>query len=83
MYFITFSRERIEDEMVQRTRLDSFQFAALIQMIAIILGFSVMIVYQEPRGDAGMMIFFITIIFLFWISLIIRFNYILHFKLRQ
>src|SRR5688500_14587820 len=33
IYFVTFSREKIEDEMVQRTRLDSFQFAALVQII--------------------------------------------------
>jgi hypothetical protein len=32
IYFVTFSREKVEDEMVQRTRLDSFQFAALIQI---------------------------------------------------
>lgn len=83
MYCLTFSKERIEDEMVQRTRLDSFQFAALIQIITIILGFSGMIIFQEPEGDGGMMLFFIVIVFIFWISFIARFNYILHLKLRQ
>ena len=37
IYFVTFSKEKVEDEMVQRTRLDSFQFAALAQIIFIII----------------------------------------------
>ena len=83
MYCLTFSRERVEYEMVQRTRLDSFQFAALIQIITIILGFSYMIAVKEPEDDGGMMLFFLIVISLFWISFIARFNYILHLKLRQ
>lgn len=81
VYFVSFSKEKIEDEMVQRTRLDSFQFAALVQIVFIIIGFLSMLLFKEP-GDGGLMLFFITIIFLFWVCFIGRFNYILHFKIK-
>ena len=81
-YFLTFSKEKIEDEMVQRTRLDSFQFAALVQILFILVGFSTMLLYKEP-SEGGMMLFFIVIIFLFWLCFIGRFNYILHFKVER
>jgi hypothetical protein len=81
VYFVTFSREKVEDEMVQRTRLDSFQFAALIQIIVIIAGFVFMLLAGEP-GEGGFMLFFIGLIFLFWLSFIGRFNYILHIRLK-
>jgi len=80
IYFITFSKEKIEDEMVQRTRLDSFQFAALTQIIFIIIGFFLMMILEEP-SQGGLMLFFISMIFLFWLSFICRFNYILHIKI--
>jgi len=80
IYFVTFSKEKIEDEMVQRTRLDSFQFAAIIQILFIIVGFFLMMILEEP-GQGGLMLFFISMIFLFWLSFICRFNYILHIKI--
>lgn len=82
LYMLAFSKERIEDEMVQRTRLESFQFAAVLQLLAVILGFVVMALYKEPE-EGGMMLFFISLVGLFWLSFIGRFNYILHLKLRQ
>ena len=82
IYMVSFAREKIEDEMVQRTRLESFQFAAVMQLLAVILGFAFMAVYKEPR-EGGMMLFFISLVGLFWLSFIGRFNYILHLKLRQ
>ncbi|TAH02129.1 MAG: hypothetical protein EAZ17_03950 [Sphingobacteriales bacterium] len=82
IYMVSFSREKIEDEMVQRTRLESFQFAAVMQLLAVILGFVIMAIYKEPR-EGGMMLFFISLVGLFWLSFIGRFNYILHLKLRQ
>lgn len=82
IYFVTFSKEKIEDEMVQRIRLDSFHFAALIQIIVIILGFLAMLIFRDP-GESGLLLFFIGILFLFWLSFIGRFNYILHFKFKQ
>ena len=82
IYMLAFSKERIEDEMVQRTRLESFQFAAVMQLLAVILGFAIMAIYKEPR-EGGMMLFFISLVGMFWLSFIGRFNYILHLKLRQ
>jgi hypothetical protein len=82
IYMLAFSKERIEDEMVQRTRLESFQFAAVMQLLAVILGFVIMAIYKEPR-EGGMMLFFISLVGMFWLSFIGRFNYILHLKLRQ
>jgi uncharacterized membrane protein len=81
IYFVTFSKEKIEDEMVQRTRLESFQFAAIIQIIFMIAGFLLMLFAGDP-GESGMMLFFIILVFLFWISFIGRFNYMLHVKLK-
>ena len=80
IYFVTFSKEKVEDEMVQRTRLDSFQFAALAQIIFIIFGFCYMLFFKEPR-EGGLMLFFITIILLFWLCFIGRFNYVMHIKI--
>jgi hypothetical protein len=82
MYFLAFSKEKIEDEMVQRTRLDSFQFAALVQLIFIIAGFLAILVLGDP-SEGILMLFFIAGIFLFWLCFISRFNYILHVKLRS
>ena len=80
IYFVTFSKEKIEDEMVQRTRLDSFQFAALIQIVFIIIGFISMLIFEE-LSEGGLMLFFISLLFLFWVSFICRFNYILYIKI--
>jgi len=79
LYFVSFSREKEEDEMIQKIRLDSFQFAALLQIILMITGFVFMMIAGDP-GQNGMLIFFIALIFLFWLSFIGRFNYILHVK---
>ena len=82
IYFITFSKEKIEDEMVQRVRLDSFQFAALAQIICMIFGFLSMLLLGEPEDDGGLLLFFLTTITLFWLCFIVRFNYILHVRFR-
>jgi hypothetical protein len=82
LYFISFSKEKIEDEMVERTRLESFQFAALVQLSFIIVFFLSLLFFNEP-GDAGLTLFFLGSIILFWICFIGRFNYILHVKIRE
>ncbi len=82
VYFVTFSKEKVEDEMVARTRLDSFQLAALVQLISMIVGFLSMIIIKEP-DESGWLLFFIGTIFLFWIFFIGRFNYILHIRIRE
>ncbi len=81
IYFFTFSKEKVEDEMVQKTRLDSFQFAAFLQIIVTIVGFLFFVIAGDP-GESGMMLFFIALVFLFWLAFIGRFNYILHVKYR-
>lgn len=82
LYCISFSKEKVEDEMVQKTRLDSFQFAAFLQIIVTIAGFLFMM-FAGDLGESGMMLFFIVLVFLFWLSFIGRFNYILHVKYKQ
>lgn len=82
LYFVAFSKEEVEDEMVQKIRLDSFQFAALLQIIVTIAGFLFMAFAGDP-GESGMMLFFIVLVLLFWMSFIGRFNYILHVKYKR
>jgi hypothetical protein len=77
MYFISFSKEKVEDEMIHKVRLDSFQFAALVQMVFICCGFLAMMLLGDP-GEGLLMLFFIIALFLFWISYIARFNFMLN-----
>ncbi len=79
LYFLIFSKEKVEDEMIQKTRLESFLFAAFLQLVYIILGFVIMIIYKEPH-DNGLMVFFVIAIFLFWISFICKFHFALKIK---
>ena len=81
LYFTAFSKERIEDEMVQKTRMDSFQFAALLQILLLVAGFLSTFLLGDP-GESGMLLFLIAIILTFWLTFIARFNYVLHVKYR-
>lgn len=81
IYAISFSKEKIEDEMIKNLRLESFRIAALIQIFLISLGLVIVGIMDRPPKDAGMLLFFITVIIIFWITYIIRFNYIVHFKI--
>lgn len=56
IYFMAFSREKVEDEMIVQKRVESFQFAALIQLVVIILGFILMLLIEEP-GKERLMLF--------------------------
>ncbi|MDI3322054.1 hypothetical protein [Pinibacter soli] len=82
LYFVAFSKEKVEDEMVQKTRLESFQFAAFLQIITTIVGFGFVLFAGDP-GESGMLLFFIVLVFLFWLLFIGRFNYILHVKYKS
>jgi phosphatidylglycerophosphate synthase len=82
IYFLGFSKEKMEDEMIQKTRLDSLQFAAFVQMVVIIVGFLVMLLYNEPDKE-GMLLFFVFLLFTFWLCFISRFNYIIHISIKQ
>ncbi len=78
IYTLAFSKEKIEDEMIKNVRLESFQFAALLQIVLLIIGLVWIGFMKNPPKDVGMMLFFIIVIFIFWITYIIRFNYIVH-----
>jgi hypothetical protein len=78
MYALAFSKERI-DEMIKNIRLESFQFAAFLQIVFLIIGLIWIGFMKNPPYDAGLMLFFILTIFIFWITYIFRFNYIVHF----
>ncbi len=82
IYFLGFSNEKMEDEMIKKTRLDSLQFAAFVQMVVIIVGFLVMLLYHEPDKE-GMLLFFVFLLFTFWLCFISRFNYIIHISIKQ
>lgn len=80
IYSILFSKEKVEDEMINIVRLESFRLAALVQIVLIGIGLIIVGIMKNPPKDAGMMVFFMFSILIFWISYIIRFNYIIHFR---
>ncbi len=82
MYFLIFSREKIEDELARETRLSSFQYAAFVQFLYIIIGFIFFLVVGEPE-EGGFMTFFVTVVLLFYLVYIARFNYLFHLKFRN
>ena len=65
IYALAFSKEKIEDEMIKNIRLESFRFAALVQIVLITLGVFYVGMMEQPPKDAGMMLFFITAILIF------------------
>lgn len=80
IYSILFSKEKVEDEMINIVRLESFRLAALVQIVLIGIGLIIVGIMKNPPKDAGMMVFFMVSILIFWISYILRFNYIIHFR---
>ncbi|MBC7863498.1 MAG: hypothetical protein IAF38_11015, partial [Bacteroidia bacterium] len=81
LYFLSFAKEKIEDEMISKIRLSSFQFAALCQMLFFIFAFAYMAISKsEPEGDGGLSAFFLGAICLFWMVFITRFNYVVHLQ---
>lgn len=74
LYALAFSKEKIEDEMIQKIRLESFQMAALTQLLFLIFSFLIIAIYKEPN-EIGWMLFLISIIAVFWLSYIFIFNY--------
>ena len=78
IYFISFSKEKIEDEYISSLRLKAFQISSLIQMLFFIVSFTCMYLFKyEPNGDGGLSAFLLLSILLFWISYLISFNYTL------
>jgi hypothetical membrane protein len=78
MFFLVFSKEKEEDEYVADLRLKSFQLAAFVQMTFFLIAFLYMFLFKkEPSGDAGLELFLIASIFLFWFSYISCFQFAL------
>lgn len=77
LYFLAFSKEKREDEMIHQLRVESFQFAALLQIIYFIIGFTLIRIIGEPDKE-GMMLFFLASLVIFWIGFILRFNFTVH-----
>lgn len=74
LYFLAFSRERVEDEMVQRRRMESFRFAAVLQLLLFIVGFVAMLILGDPEGD-GILGFMVLSVLVFWLAFVTRFHY--------
>jgi len=81
-FFVAFAKEKVEDEMVQRVRLESFMFAALLQIVVVLSFFVSAVVLGEPPRSL-MELFAIGVFLLFWVSYVVRFNYTLHFSDQQ
>jgi hypothetical protein len=78
LYFISFSKENIEDEYINSVRLKSFQISSITQMVFFLLSFIIMFLFNlEPNGDGGLSIFLLSSILIFWIMYMIIFNYTL------
>jgi hypothetical protein len=78
LYFISFSKEPIEDEYINGVRLKSFQISSITQMVLFLISFTLMILFNlEPNGDGGLSIFLLSSILIFWIMYIVIFNYTL------
>ncbi len=78
LYFLVFSKEKKEDEFISKIRLESFQVAAITQLVFFIASFLYMLIFKkEPGGDAGLMLFLLAALFLFWLVYVIRFNFVI------
>jgi hypothetical protein len=80
LLFLIFSKEKIEDEYVQKLRLESFQVAALLQIIYVVYSFIkfAFLTEKDVRDEKEYMVFmFLRVLLVFWLAYITRFNFIL------
>ena len=78
LYFITFSKEPIEDEYINSVRLKSFQISSITQMVFFLISFTLMFILNiEPNGDGGLSLLLLCSIILYWVMYMIIFNYTL------
>jgi len=78
LYFISFSKEPIEDEYINSVRLKSFQISSITQMVFFLISFIIMFLFNiEPSGDGGLSIFLLSSILIFWLMYMVMFNYTL------
>lgn len=75
-----FSKEKNEDEYIQRVRLESFQFAALLQLASFVLFFIGIALFQPKNENSYVETFFILTIIFFWLLYILHFNFALYIK---
>lgn len=74
-YFLAFSSERIEDEFVQKLRLQAFHAGALVQILFFfLLAVFFFVVGKEPANDTGFLILFMAAVFLYWFVYLFYFN---------
>ena len=74
-YFVSFSKEPIEDEYITSMRLKSFQISAIIQMIYFLMAFTSMFLFHfKPNGDSGLASFLLISILIYWSAYLIIFN---------
>lgn len=76
LYFLLFSKEKKEDEYIRKIRLESFQFATLVQILSLTYSFIRLAFMKDPPRDHELMLFVKTL-FVFWLCYIIRFNFIM------
>ncbi len=78
LYFISFSKEPIEDEYIDSVRLKSFQISSITQMVFFLISFTIMFIFNiEPSGDGGLSLFLLCSIILYWVMYLVIFNYTL------
>ena len=78
LYFITFSKEPIEDEYINSVRLKSFQISSITQMVFFLISFTLMFILNiDPNGDGGLSLFLLCSIIIYWVMYMVIFNYTL------
>ena len=78
LYFVTFSKEVVEDEYINSIRLKSFQISSITQMVFFLISFTLMFILNiEPNGDGGLSIYLLSSILIFWVMYMVIFNYTL------
>lgn len=79
LLFLIFSKEKVEDEYVQKLRLESFQLAALLQIVYLVYSFiKLAIITKYVINEKEYFVFmFLRVLLVSWLVYIIRFNFIL------
>lgn len=75
--FLVFSKEKKEDEYISKLRLESFQIAALVQVIYLIYEFVKLALHNGVNEKELLVFMFIRILVAFWLVYILRYNFVL------
>jgi ABC-type spermidine/putrescine transport system permease subunit I len=76
LLFLIFSKEKIEDEYIQKLRLESFQLAALLQILYLVYSF-IRAAFLKDEDKEYWVFMFLRVLLVFWLAYIIRFNFVL------